>query len=91
MLLRKNVTLDPRQKDRLQETGHVFVITSPSTPAIFFILQVKRDGRESPSHPVIEKAIFLKDLKKNNTTHPPPPPPFQKKKIHKHCPQFLLG
>ena len=61
LLLRKNVTLDPRQKDRLQETGHVFVITSPSTPAIFFILQVKRDGRESRSHPVIENAIFLKD------------------------------
>ena len=27
LLLRKNVTLDPRQKDRLQEIGHVFVIT----------------------------------------------------------------
>ena len=27
LFLRKNVTLDPRQKDRLQETGHVFVIT----------------------------------------------------------------
>ena len=61
LLLRKNVTLDPRQKDRLQETGHVFVIKVTSTPAIFFILQVKRDGRESPSHPVIENAIFLKD------------------------------
>ena len=27
LLLRSNVTLDPRQKDRLQETGRVFVIT----------------------------------------------------------------
>ena len=24
---KKNITLDPRQKDRLQETGHIFVNT----------------------------------------------------------------
>ena len=38
---------------------------------------MKRDSRESPSHPVIENAIFLKDLKK---IIQPTPHPLQKKK-----------
>ena len=41
---------------------------------------MKRDGRESPSHPVIENAIFLKDLKEIIQPPPPPPHPLQKKK-----------